>query len=120
MNARFITNPPVVLKEPFNFNRENPEEYVSSLFVLKEMRPVSDQNHQSLIEQKTLQELGVFALPDWKITGARTRFTPRTRAGKNARILEELERMKAHADETGGVVDSMHINGIVKYSGDLP
>lgn len=59
------------------------------------------------------------SLPDWRITGERQRFTPRTRAGKNARILEELERMKTHAAETGGVVDSMHIDGIVKYSGDL-
>lgn len=26
---RFITNPPVTLKEPLNLNRANPEEYVS-------------------------------------------------------------------------------------------
>ncbi|THH08895.1 hypothetical protein EW145_g2398 [Phellinidium pouzarii] len=37
---RIITNPPVSLKEPFNFNRENPEEY-------------------SLVERKTLKEIGV-------------------------------------------------------------
>ena len=37
---RIITNPAVALKEPFNFNRENPEEY-------------------SLVERKTLRELGV-------------------------------------------------------------
>ncbi|KAF8583488.1 hypothetical protein K439DRAFT_1348404 [Ramaria rubella] len=97
---RFITNPPVTLKEPFNFNRENPADY-------------------SLVEQKTLRELGVSALPGWKITGKRERFTPRTRARKNARILEELQRMKEHAAKTGGMVDSMHLNGIAKYSGDL-
>ncbi|KIJ35524.1 hypothetical protein M422DRAFT_34651, partial [Sphaerobolus stellatus SS14] len=97
---RFITNPPVVLKEPLNFNRSNPEEY-------------------SLVELKTLRELGVQSLPDWRITGIRSRFTPRTRAGKNARIMEELERMRAYTAKTGGTVDSMHINGIVKYSGDL-
>lgn len=37
---RIITNPPVSLKEPFNFNRENPEDY-------------------SIVEKKTLKELGV-------------------------------------------------------------
>ena len=29
--------------------------------------------------------------------------------------MEEVERMKAHALKTGGVVDSMHINGPVQY-----
>lgn len=37
---RIITNPPVSLKEPFNFNRESPEDY-------------------SIVEKKTLKELGV-------------------------------------------------------------
>lgn len=97
---RIITNPPVTLRDPLNFNRLNPEEY-------------------SLVEQKILLELGVSSLPNWKITSERERFTPRTRAGKNARILEELERMRAHAEKTGEPVDSMHINGIAKYSGDL-
>lgn len=41
---RVITNPFVGLKEPFNFNREDPREY-------------------SLIKKKTLKELGVKALP---------------------------------------------------------
>jgi len=97
---RFITNPPVVLKEPFNFNRLNPNDY-------------------SLVELKTLRELDVTSLPEWKALGTRNRFTPRTRAGKNARIAEELERMQIHAAKTGSLVDSMHANGIVPYSGDL-
>lgn len=37
---RIITNPPVSLNEPFNFNRENPDDF-------------------SLVEKKTLKELGV-------------------------------------------------------------
>ncbi|EJF60388.1 hypothetical protein BD309DRAFT_868296 [Dichomitus squalens] len=94
---RFITNPPVTLKEPLNFNRPNPADY-------------------SLVELKVLRELGVDALPEWKIAAPRMRFTPRTRAAKDAMILDELERMKAHALKTGGTVDSMHINGPVPYA----
>ncbi|KAI0041388.1 hypothetical protein FA95DRAFT_1565428 [Auriscalpium vulgare] len=69
----------------------------------------------SLVEQKILRTLGVEALPDWQITGARRRYTPTTRAGKDAMIMQEVERLKAHARETGGVVDSMHIDGPVPY-----
>ncbi|KAH9940399.1 uncharacterized protein BXZ73DRAFT_98835 [Epithele typhae] len=89
---RFITNPPVTLKEPLNLNRPNAEDY-------------------SLVELKILRTLGVDALPDWHIAGPRRRFTPKTRAGKDAMIMEEVKRMKAYASKTGGVVDSMHING---------
>ncbi|GBE81529.1 hypothetical protein SCP_0312580 [Sparassis crispa] len=93
---RFITNPPVTLKQPLNLNRADPTDY-------------------SLVELKILQTLGVDSLPDWKITRDRKRFTPRTRAGKDTMIIEEVERMKAHALRTGGIVDSMHINGPVPY-----
>ncbi|KAI0067549.1 hypothetical protein BV25DRAFT_1846593 [Artomyces pyxidatus] len=93
---RFITNPPVTLKAPLNLNRKSPEDY-------------------SLVEQKILGTLGVASLPDWKITSERRRFTPVTRAAKDAMIVKEVERMKAHALKTGGVVDSMHINGPVPY-----
>ncbi|THH08899.1 hypothetical protein EW146_g8844 [Bondarzewia mesenterica] len=93
---RFITNPSVTLKAPFNLNRENPADY-------------------SLVEQKILNTLGVTSLPSWKITGERRRFTPRTRAGKDALIVEEVERLKAHAMKTGGTVESMHLNGPVQY-----
>ncbi|EMD37741.1 hypothetical protein CERSUDRAFT_65344 [Gelatoporia subvermispora B] len=93
---RFITNPPVTLKEPLNLNRANPSDY-------------------SLVELKILKTLGVDSLPDWKITTERKRFTPRTRAGKDVMIMEEVERMKAHAIKTGGTVDSMHINGPIPY-----
>jgi hypothetical protein len=55
---RIITNPPVALKEPFNYNRTKPDEY-------------------SLVEQKTLRALGhPDGLPGWKITGPRERIVP--------------------------------------------
>jgi len=93
---RFITNPPVTLKEPLNFNRADPADY-------------------SLVEQKVLNTLGVTSLPDWHITTQRKRFTPRTRAGKDALIVQEVERLKAHSLKTGKPVESMHINGPVPY-----
>jgi hypothetical protein len=67
---------------------------------------------QSLVERKTLSELGVSSLPGWKITGKRTRFIPPNNQKKDARILVELERLKAHAAKTGGVAESIHTNGI--------
>jgi hypothetical protein len=95
---RIITNPPVTLKEPFNLSR-------------------SDSNDYSLAEAKILKELG---MPDgipkeWKIEGTRKRFVPRTRAGKNVLIEEELIRMKGHADRVGSRVDSMHLDGVKDY-----
>jgi hypothetical protein len=56
--VRIITNPPVSLKEPFNYNRVDPSEY-------------------SLVEKKTLHDLGrPEGLPEWKITMPRERLTP--------------------------------------------
>ncbi|KAI0081287.1 hypothetical protein K474DRAFT_1636018 [Panus rudis PR-1116 ss-1] len=98
---RFITNPPVTLKKPLNLNRSDPADY-------------------SLVEQKILNTLGVQSLPDWHITSERRRFTPRTRAGKDAMIMAEVERMKAYALKTGKPVDSMHINGPVPYQVVVP
>lgn len=117
--SRFITNPPVVLKEPFNFNRLNPNDYVSQTLHISSGQSQLINMFKSLVELKTLRELDVTSLPEWKALGTRNRFTPRTRAGKNARIAEELERMQIHAAKTGSSVDSMHANGIVPYSGDL-
>ena len=67
------------------------------------------------MERKILDSLGKDSLPNWTITRPRKRFEPRTRAAKDAMIREEVERMKAYAMKTGGVVDSMHINGPVPY-----
>ena len=57
-DIRIITNPPVSLNEPFNYNRSDPSEY-------------------SLVEQKTLRDLGrPEGLPEWKITSPRDRIVP--------------------------------------------
>jgi len=56
--ARFITNPPVALKRPFNFDRQDGSAY-------------------SLVEQKTLQALGhPEGLKGWKITTERKLIVP--------------------------------------------
>ncbi|MFN8375649.1 MAG: phytanoyl-CoA dioxygenase family protein [Anaerolineae bacterium] len=52
--ARFITNPPVALREPMNFNRENPEDF-------------------SPLEKAVLYALGVERL-DYQLEGERRRF----------------------------------------------
>ncbi|KAG8833362.1 hypothetical protein FRC18_003721 [Serendipita sp. 400] len=80
---RIITNPPVGLREPFNYDRENPDDY-------------------SLVERKTLRELGkllkaegkiaseqevVDGLKGWKITGERRMIVP-----DRIRIQEEMKR----------------------------
>ncbi|KAH8809349.1 hypothetical protein F5884DRAFT_901449 [Xylogone sp. PMI_703] len=72
---RIITNPPVMLKKPFNYSRVDPVEY-------------------SLVEQKTLRELGrPEGLPEWKITGPRERIVP-TRVQVQANIKKlEIQRL---------------------------
>ncbi len=75
---RIITNPPVALVEPFQFDRENPEDF-------------------SLVELKTLQALGKDRLPGWKIKGEREEVVPeRVRIQKEMK-LKELERLKENA-----------------------
>lgn len=55
---RIITNPPVMLKAPFNYNRRDPNDF-------------------TLVEQKTLRALGrPQGLQGWKITGQRERIVP--------------------------------------------
>lgn len=55
--VRIITNPPVALKEPFNFNRAD--------------------GKYNLIEQKTLRELNrPEGLPEWGVTAPRKLITP--------------------------------------------
>lgn len=72
---RVITNPPVSLKEPFKFSREDPEEY-------------------SLVERKTLQALGKESF-DFVATTERRRLTPK-RVG-NYEIMREEERRRLQA-----------------------
>ncbi|KIJ42151.1 hypothetical protein M422DRAFT_254845 [Sphaerobolus stellatus SS14] len=95
---RFITSPKFVLKDPFNYNRENLKDY-------------------SLLELKTLKELGVSYLPDWKFIGQRARFNPDNNVKKDSRLPFELERLKAHASKTGGIIDSIHVISIAEYNG---
>ncbi|KZT57822.1 hypothetical protein CALCODRAFT_555099 [Calocera cornea HHB12733] len=90
-NSRFIINPFVSLKEPFNLNRSNPDDY-------------------SLVELKTLKALNANAV-DFKITRDRFRFMPRTKGRKDALIDQELERLKEHSKKTGKPVISQHLSG---------
>ena len=72
---RIITNPPVALKEPFNFDRERPEDY-------------------SLVELKTLQALGKDGLPGWKIVGGREAVIPNAWKVKEEMKRLEIERLE--------------------------
>jgi hypothetical protein len=73
---RIITNPPVALLEPFNFDRDDESQY-------------------SLVEWKTIQELGGRErLRGWKIQGQRAEVVPE-RIRRQAKMLEEeRERLK--------------------------
>jgi hypothetical protein len=82
---RIITNPFVGMKEPFNFNRADPKEY-------------------SIIERKTLKELGVDSLPSWKIKGERESLKP-GREAIHAR-MRELELRRLDGEDVGPVGDS--------------
>jgi hypothetical protein len=77
--GRIIINPPVSLKEPFNFARENPGDL-------------------SLVEQKTLRALGVDRL-DFRPTTERRRLVPKSRGAKDA-LLEAEKRRLAQAEKS--------------------
>lgn len=68
--VRVITNPPVSVKEPFVFDRED--------------------GGYSVVEQKTLKALGKDRLEGWKIQGPRQRVVP-----ERVRIQEEMKRKEA-------------------------
>ncbi|MBC8103987.1 MAG: hypothetical protein H7Z41_15545 [Cytophagales bacterium] len=72
---RYITNPPVGLKEPMNFNRENPDDF-------------------SLIEQTVLRGLGVERL-DFQPTAPRERIVPGSHAKKQEMLEAERARLAA-------------------------
>lgn len=84
-----ITNPPVLLKELFNFDRENLD--------------------YSLVERKTLKELGVERLPGWKIKGEWRVVVP-----ERVRIQAE---MRAQESKTlaGELKDATSTNGPEKW-----
>ncbi|GLB36443.1 hypothetical protein LshimejAT787_0307310 [Lyophyllum shimeji] len=75
---RIITNPPVGLREPFNFTRDNPEEY-------------------SLVERKTLKALNVERL-NFKPTTERRKVVP-ARVTVQNKVLELERRRLAGAEE---------------------
>ncbi|KAL3443296.1 hypothetical protein BJX65DRAFT_285540 [Aspergillus insuetus] len=72
---RIITNPPVGLKEPFSFDRDDPTQY-------------------SLVERKTLLALGKDRLPRWKITAERERIVPARMKGALEMKRQEEERLR--------------------------
>ncbi|KAJ7670637.1 hypothetical protein DFH06DRAFT_139938 [Mycena polygramma] len=77
---RVITNPPVTLKAPFRFDRDAGEDY-------------------SLVEQKTLRELGFpTGLKGWKIEGEREFIVPR-----RIRIQAEMKERERERLEKEGV-----------------
>jgi len=78
---RIITNPPAALKEPFNFNRENPDDF-------------------SLVELKTLKALGKERY-DFKPAVPRERLVPARVGIQGAAKKLELERLKEHAVQHG-------------------
>ncbi|CAG9947212.1 unnamed protein product [Clonostachys rosea f. rosea IK726] len=73
---RIISNPPVSLAAPFQFNRANKADH-------------------SLIELKTIQDVGggFEKFRDWKITGAREKFAPLTVPDKEKARDREVQRL---------------------------
>ncbi|KAJ6010099.1 hypothetical protein N7522_005115 [Penicillium canescens] len=89
-DVRIITNPPVALKEPFNFNLVD--------------------GQYSLIEQKTLRDLGrPEGQPEWKITGSRELITPRRIERQSRMALEELERVKLSGEPITKLAGAKHV-----------
>ena len=70
---RIITNPPVSLKEPFKFDRSNPD-------------------HYSLVERFTLKSLGKDRLRGWKIKGRRESVTPERLKPRVEEIEQGMQR----------------------------
>lgn len=72
---RIITNPPVSLKKPFRFDRDDPSQY-------------------SIVERKTLQDLGKERLRAWKIKGKREHVVPERLEVQEQMKELELERLQ--------------------------
>lgn len=82
-NLGIISNPPVSVAAPFQFNRSDPAEY-------------------SLVELKTIQDVGgLEKFRDWKITGERERFAPGRLALKEKLYEQEVERLRALGIKVG-------------------
>lgn len=72
---RIITNPPVSLKAPFDFDRDDPSQY-------------------SIVERKTLHDLGKDRLKGWKIRGGREFVVPDRVKAQEEMKRQELKRLK--------------------------
>lgn len=90
-NLRIITNPPVSLNEPFDFNREDERQY-------------------SLVEKKTLAALGKERLPEWKVQGSRDRIVPARLKAQQAMMEQELRRLAGEKTESGVKVMAIELN----------
>ncbi|KAF2260981.1 hypothetical protein CC78DRAFT_570847 [Lojkania enalia] len=84
--VRVITNPPVSLKEPFSFDREDGD--------------------YSVVERKTMRALGKERLGGWKVLGERQRIVPeRVRIQQEMKRKEE-ERLRALKEKEGNGVET--------------
>ncbi|OQD74951.1 hypothetical protein PENDEC_c009G01204 [Penicillium decumbens] len=72
---RIITNPPVSLQAPFNFDRDDPSQY-------------------SIVERKTLHDLGKDRLKGWSIKGGRGFVKPDRLKAQEEMKEQELNRLK--------------------------
>jgi hypothetical protein len=73
---RFITNPNIVMRAPFDFDRSDPSEY-------------------SLVELKTLKELGRLRLEGWKISGERRPIVQDNANEHEEKLRNENDRLEA-------------------------
>lgn len=74
-HPRVITNPPVSLKQPFQFDRDDLSQY-------------------SIVEKKTLEMLGKERLAGWKIQGKREFVLPPRLNGQSRSSESEIERLQ--------------------------
>lgn len=82
---RIITNPSVHLREPFKFDRKDPKDF-------------------SFVELKTLRELGVDRLPEWRIQGQRKALVP-GRIQIHDR-MREVEKRRLNGEDMGATGDT--------------
>jgi len=79
--VRVITNPPVGVKKPFQFDREDGD--------------------YSLVERKTMKALGKERLEGWKITGDRQTIVPESAKIKAEMKRQEEERLRKLQEASG-------------------
>ncbi|KAF2177418.1 hypothetical protein K469DRAFT_603402 [Zopfia rhizophila CBS 207.26] len=80
--VRVITNPPVGIKEPFNFDREDGD--------------------YSVVERKTMRSLGKKRLVGWRIQGERQRIVPERVKRQQEMKMREDERLRKLKEEKQG------------------